>query len=89
MELENKDNLDIDDILSNISQSNDTILNTANKDSEITAYKQDYIAMLKDIQLNVSVVLGTVSVPLKRVLELKAKSILELDRNSDDDVDLY
>lgn len=85
---ENKDNVNIDDLLSNIAQSNDAILNSTESPNLVT-YKQDYIGMLKDIQLNVSIVLGIAEIPLKKVLDLNSQSVLELDRNVDEDVDIY
>lgn len=85
METENKDEMDIDSILSNIALSDNTIL----ENTEVVVEKQDYLTMLKDIQLNVSVVLGTTEIPLEKVLSLKQNSVLELDRNADEDVDIY
>jgi len=55
---------------------------------EKTMPEDDSLSMVKSISLEVTGVVGKVKLPLKKVLQLDRGSVVELDRDEGEDIDL-
>ena len=60
----------------------------SNRTAEIEAASTPMLQRLMDLELPLAVVLGRASLPVQEILKINSGSLIELDRNATDYVDL-
>lgn len=78
-----------DDALSGLAQVAESGKSTVTKAKEKEKLDTENIPLLLDVQMELSVVLGSTKRPIREVLDLGKSSVIELDRFVGEDVDVY